>query len=78
MEFFDPNAKKGVVYLFKPAEGPETMVIKLRGLDPAARYRLTFEDGSNPSVEKSGKELAEGIAVTLKGQPVSELMFIDN
>jgi hypothetical protein len=53
------------------------MSVKLRGLRPDARYRVTFEDGSNPEVEKSGRGLAAGIAVTLKGAPASELMFFE-
>ena len=76
-EYFDPAAKKGVAYLFKPAAGTDTMSVKLRGLRPDARYRVTFEDGSNPEVEKSGRGLAAGIAVTLKGAPASELMFFE-
>jgi hypothetical protein len=53
------------------------MRIKLRGLDGAARYRVTFEDGSNAPVERSGEELAKGLDVTLKGAPVSELIFVE-
>ena len=68
VEYFDPAAKRGVVYLFKPAEmnGNDVTKVKLRGLRPAARYRVTFEDGTNPSVEKSGAELAAGIDVGLR------------
>jgi hypothetical protein len=79
VEYFDPNAKRGVVYIFKPAEGPgdETRQVKLRGIQADARYRVTFEDGSNASGEKSGKELAEGINVRLRGGLVSELMFFE-
>jgi len=77
IQYYDPLAKKGVVYLFKPAEGTDSTVIKLRGLEPKTPYRVTFEDRSNPSVEKSGAELAKGIEVTLKGAPTSELLFLD-
>lgn len=77
IEYYDPAAKKGVVYIFKPAAGTETRTIKLRGVDAKAEYRITFEDGTNPTVEMTGEELADGISVTLKGASVSELMFFE-
>ena len=77
IEYFDPTTGKGVVYLFKPWGGPDAMTIKLRGLAPDKTYRVTFEDGTNPAVEKTGSELANGIEITLKGAGVSELMFLD-
>ena len=77
IEYFDPTARKGVVYLFKSAAGTDATGVKFRGLRADARYRVTFEDGSNPAIDKTGKELASGINVTLKGSPVSELMFFE-
>jgi Melibiase len=79
VEYFDPAAKCGVVYIFKPSEenGDDTMQIKLRGIRTDAQYQVTFEDGSNPAVKKSGKELASGINVRLRGGLVSELMFFE-
>ena len=77
IQYHDPAAGKGVVYLFKPGAVADTITIKLRGLDPARRYRVSFEDGTNPTVEKKGEELAKGLEVTLKGAPVSELAWIE-
>lgn len=75
IEYFDPATKKGVAYLFKPENGQDTTTVKLRGLRADAVYRVTFEDGTNPPTDKTGRELAAGIAVTLKVAPTSELMF---
>jgi len=77
IQYYDPATAKGVVYIFKPAAGTDAMTIKLRGVDPDKTYRVTFEDGSNPAVEKTGSELANGIEVVLKGAPVSELLFLE-
>jgi hypothetical protein len=79
VEYFDPVAKRGVVYLFKPAEqnGNDGMKIKLRGVHAGSRYRVTFEDGTNPACEKSGEELLAGIDVRLCGGLVSEWMFFE-
>ncbi|MBM4043261.1 MAG: alpha-galactosidase, partial [Planctomycetes bacterium] len=77
IQYWDPAAKKGVAILFKPAAGADATSIKLRGLDPGARYRVTFEDGSNPPAERAGAELAAGLPVTLPGAPISELVFIE-
>ena len=77
IQYYDPVTKKGVAYLFKTAAGTDTLTIRLRGVKPRTTYRVTFEDNTNPAVEKTGEELAQGIEVTLKGAPVSELMFVE-
>ncbi|MBU3666455.1 MAG: hypothetical protein FGM15_11360 [Chthoniobacterales bacterium] len=77
IQYYDPATKKGVVCLFKPSPVSDTINIKLRGVDPQTRYRVSFEDGSNPAVEKTGAELANGLDVTLKGAPISELVFFE-
>jgi len=77
IEYYDPEAKKGVVYIFKPAAQPDTMTVRLRGIEPDMRYRVTFEDGSNPTVDKRGHELIGGMEVTLQGERRSELMFFE-
>jgi hypothetical protein len=69
---------KGAVFIFKPESPNDTRSIKLKGLDAKQIYQLTFEDGSNPSANKSGAALMNtGIAVTLKGKFVSELIFFE-
>jgi hypothetical protein len=79
IEYFDPAAKRGVVYLFKPAEGNgiEGTRVKLRGVRPDARYHVSFEDGTNAAADRSGAELAAGIDVHLCGGLISELMFFE-
>ena len=77
IQYYDPAAGKGVVYLFKPAAVADTITLKLRGVDGGKRYRVSFEDGSSPVVEKTGDELAKGLEVTLKGAPVSELIWLE-
>jgi hypothetical protein len=77
IQYFDPATGKGVVYLFKPSAVADTIALKLRGVDPGRRYRVSFEDGSNPAAEKTGAELVQGLEVTLKGAPVSELVWIE-
>ena len=39
----------------------------MRGVDPKTTYRVTFEDGTNLAIEKSGAELVKGIKVALQG-----------
>ena len=77
IQYYDPARGKGVVYLFKPAAGRDTITVSLRAVQPARRYRVSFEDGSNPTVERTGAELGKGIEVTLKGAPVSEMMWTE-
>jgi hypothetical protein len=78
IEYFDPETDQGAVYIFKPNSPENTHTIVLQGLDADQWYRLTFEDGSNPSAVLLGSELmSAGIPVTLYGTHVSELMFIE-
>jgi hypothetical protein len=77
IQYHDPATGNGAVFLFKPGPVADTVILRLRGVAPTERYRLTFEDGSNPPTEKTGEELAKGLAVTLKGAPVSELILLE-
>jgi hypothetical protein len=77
-QYYKPEQKKGVVYVFKPKSDADTQVIKLKGLDPAAPYAVTFADGSNPPVTRTGAVLMNtGLQVALKGQFVSEWIFLN-
>ena len=77
IEYYDPATIEGVVYIFKPKSTPDLQTVKLKGLNPANRYTLTFEDGSNPSATLDGAALmTTGVRVALKGTNVSELMFL--
>jgi alpha-galactosidase len=77
IQYHDTATGKGVAFLFKPGPVSDTITLKLRGVEAGKRYRVSFEDGSNPVVEKTGEELVQGLPVTLKGAPVSELVWIE-
>jgi alpha-galactosidase len=78
IEYYDPSTSKGAVYIFKPDSTEDTHTIVLQVLDAQRLYNLTFEDGFNPALRMSGADLmGRGIAVTLHGTNVSELMFIE-
>ena len=78
LEYYDPASRKGVVYLFKPSAEPATEIIRFKGLDAGQRYRVSFEDGTQPSSVRSAAELTDqGLRVILKGAEVSELVFFE-
>ena len=78
MEYYEPTKLKGVVYIFKPDNSENTQTIKLKGLNSELRYKVTFEDGTNPDVVLVGKELMQnGLKVSLKGKFISELIFFE-
>jgi hypothetical protein len=79
VEYYDPSSGKGMTALFKPKSDVITQMIHFKGLDPAHRYGLSFEDRSQPPVEKSGNELmGKGLRVTLEEQETSELVFFES
>ncbi len=78
VEYYDPAAGKGAIYVFKPAETPATEMIRFKGLDGRQKYRIHFEDGGQPSSIRSGAELMDqGLRVTLDGLEASELVFFE-
>jgi alpha-galactosidase len=78
IEYYDPAAGKGVVYLFKPSTEPATESIRFKGLDARAMYRVSFEDGTlPPSVKSAGQLMDSGLTVTLQGEEASELIFFE-
>ena len=78
IEYYDPAAGKGVVYLFQPSSETATEAIRFKGLDAKQMYEVSFEDGAHPPSVKSAVELMdEGLQVTLEGAEVSELVFFE-
>lgn len=78
VEYYDPSVGKGVVYVFKPAATPAAETVRFKGLDTKQKYRLRFEDGSQPSSVRSGAELMDqGLRMTLEGPEASELVFFE-
>ena len=70
-----PETGEGAIQVFKRLDSPyETAQYKLRGLEAAARYRITDID-TNKTQELTGRELLEkGLAVTLP-KPASAAIF---
>jgi hypothetical protein len=78
MEYYDKRTRKGIAYLFKPRNCALTETIPMKGLDPQADYRIVFEDGSNPPGVFSGRELMDGLSVTLNDpDDRSEILFFE-
>jgi hypothetical protein len=79
LEYFNTEIAKGSLFLFKPAaEGGDAHTIKLKGLNRATIYTLTFEDRPEQTVKKTGAELMDaGLPITLTGPHVSEIVWIE-
>jgi alpha-galactosidase len=79
IEYFDPAAGKGAVMAFRGRKPDEPRhLFRLKGLDPAARYELTFEDGTSKPATSSGRDLMEqGVAVELPETDSSEIVWIE-
>jgi hypothetical protein len=79
MEYFSTSRQRGVLYAFRGTGFHEPAHrFPLRGLDPARRYRLTFQDrGAAATLSMSGQDLMqEGVEVLLPEPLSSELVFI--
>ena len=75
-QFDRPDLRGGVVQAFRrdKNESP-TLVLRLRGLAPSAKYEVTDLDGGTPR-RLSGKELMDhGLSVQIQTQPGSAVIF---
>jgi len=78
IEYYDPAAGRGVVYLFQPTAETSNEPIRFKGLDPERMYRVSFEDGTQPPSVRSGAELmGGGLPVEMEGEEASELIFFE-
>jgi alpha-galactosidase len=70
-QFDQPEKRKGVVQAFRrDASIYETARVKLHGLEPRARYRVTDLDATGPAKEYSGEELmSRGLALSIAEMP---------
>jgi alpha-galactosidase len=78
LEYWDSNRKQGVVYAFRGTDASErTHTFLLRGLNPAATYRLKFNDHTSADRTSTGRELIKsGVKVYLPVKNSSELVFV--
>jgi len=70
-----PAQSDGIIIAFRRKDcDEESLVVKLRGLDPKVNYELTDED-SNLAVTKTGEELIKGLTLIAKDKPGSLLII---
>jgi melibiase-like protein/glycosyl hydrolase family 36 len=79
MEYFNPKARKGVVYAFRGSTETESShSYILQGLNASTTYTLHFQDGSSADRSVHGAELMrQGLTVSLAKPNSSELIFFD-
>jgi alpha-galactosidase len=70
-----PDRESGVVQVFRREQSPEdTITLKLRGLDPKARYRITRFDSAEETT-KTGEELQQfGLIIRLPEKPAAAVL----
>ena len=70
---------KGAIYIFRPGNPESRQVVRLKGLDPKAKYRLWCEDGSIAAHQASGEDLMRtGLAITLPQPFSSDIVFLQD
>jgi alpha-galactosidase len=75
-QFHRPDLGEGMVLAFRRLRNSDdTIQLKLHGLDPAGRYRVTNLD-TGDAAEVTGRDLAEsGLRVSLQERPGSAVIF---
>ena len=79
VEYYDPAAGKGAVYVFRPDSPLDSAAIVFKGLDAKARYWLWCEDGSLAPTEQTGADLMRsGLTLSLPEPLSSEIVFLQD
>lgn len=78
VEYWDPSRRKGVLYAFHGTDANDgTHSFVLKGLNPSATYKLSFNDHTSADRTGTGRELMRsGVKVYLPVENSSELVFI--
>ena len=74
-QFHRVDLGEGVVQAFRRPEATnETLAVKLRGLDPQRRYEIEDLDGGKEV--RTGAELMNGFAITLREKPAAVVLVL--
>ncbi len=74
VQYHDPESDSGVLQVFRRENAPyQTACFTLGGMDPAKDY--VFEDADGGTFTVSGKELTEGLEITVKERREAKLWF---
>ena len=77
MQYYDPKTGKGVLFAFRGTTDAERHTFRLKGLEPNARYKLVFTDGTSEPTARSGRDLMRhGIPVRLTEPQSSEIVTL--
>ena len=76
-QFDRPDAGEGIIQVFRRESSDyESARLRLQGLDPGARYKVTNLDELEGAREFSGRELGEqGVLVTIRGRPEAVVLL---
>jgi alpha-galactosidase len=78
IEYWDPRAGRGAVFAFRGITDEAAHDFRLKGLEPAATYALSFEDGTSENPVRTGAALmSAGIRVNLPVSQSSEIVHIE-
>jgi alpha-galactosidase len=74
-QFYRPEQGDGVVQAFRRARNDEpTQTLRLRGLDPAASYKITNFDEKVPTTATGADLMETGLTVHLPAKPAAAVV----
>jgi hypothetical protein len=78
IEYVDAHRDRGALFAFRGSGDEAQHAFVLKGLEPEARYALTFQDGSAAANTVSGRDLmGDGLRVSLREPQTSEIVHIE-
>jgi len=78
MFYWSPGLKHGTLYIFRPNNDQVEQRVRLKGLEPAALYRVRSQDGSVAEESRTGTALMQdGLRIRLPGKYTSDLVCLE-
>jgi hypothetical protein len=78
MFYWSPGLKHGTLYIFRPNNDQVEQRVRLKGLEPARRYRVRSQDGSVAEETRTGTGLMQdGLRIRLPGKYTSDLVYLE-
>jgi len=77
-QFDRPETGEGAIQVFRRAESPyEALRLKLRGLDPQARYRVRDLDKAGAKVLSGAELMDPGLRMDITAEPGSAVLVYE-
>lgn len=75
LEYYHPQKGMGVFFVFRPDNNEPSKTVALKGLNAAAKYRVSFEDSKKSYISTGKNLMTHGVTIVLPQKYGSEIVY---